>query len=71
MWNNGMMAEHGWEGPWGWFMGLHYLVWILVLVLLVVGVVALVRLAWPDRPRRNEGPRDDTRDEHRRNTHRH
>jgi len=55
MWNNGMMAEHGWDGAWGWFMGLHFLVWVLALVLLVVGVVALVRLVWPKRPHQDDG----------------
>lgn len=60
MWSNGMM-EHGWDGAWGWFMGLHFLVWILALVLLVVGVAALVRLAWPPRPRGGSDPDDRSR----------
>lgn len=49
MWGNGMMASHGWDAAWPWMMGLHFVVWLVLLVLLGVGVAALVRLAWPPR----------------------
>lgn len=50
MWGSGPHSGMGWH-DWGWWMGLHGFIWLLVVVGIIGGIVLLARVAG----RRSEG----------------
>jgi putative membrane protein len=57
MWQQYPDQGWGWHGEWMWWMPFHGILWLIIVVGVVIGVIALIRFMWRagNRPRAERG----------------